>query len=151
MPPPYKRLGSGHAPARHLDHRLVVEDELVLRDRALQLEPLHSWPSQSVPFFGASSPRWRYVRSVATRPRGVRLRYPSCNRYGSYTSSIVSASSLTAAASVSSPTGPPPNLSVIARRRLRSRSSRPASSTSSAARASRATASVTFPSCRTWA
>src|SRR5437899_9814689 len=151
MLPPHERLDAGEPPARYFHDRLVMQDELVLGDGALQLEALHSCLSQSVPFFGTSRPRCRYVRSVATRPRGVRLRYPSCRRYGSYTSSIVSASSLTAAASVSSPTGPPPNLSVIARRRLRSRSSRPASSTSSAASASRATGRVTLPSWRTWA
>ena len=29
---------------------------------------------------GAATPRWRYARSVATRPRGVRWRNPSCSR-----------------------------------------------------------------------
>src|SRR5438034_771046 len=44
-----------------------MQDELVLGDGALQLEALHSCLSQSVPFFGTSMPRCRYVRSVATR------------------------------------------------------------------------------------
>ena len=40
------------------------------------------------------------------RPRGVRSIMPICIRYGSYISSIASSSSLSAAASVPSPTGP---------------------------------------------
>lgn len=39
--------------------------------------------------------------------------YPSCSRYGSYTSSIVDDSSDKDAARVSSPTGPPPKLLMI--------------------------------------
>src|SRR5438067_1243440 len=42
---------------------------------------------------------------------------PSCRRYGSYTYSIVSGSSPSAAASVPSPTGPPPYFSAIERER----------------------------------
>jgi hypothetical protein len=57
MPPPHEGLDSADLAARDCDHRLVVEDELVLADRTLQLEPLHSWPSQSVPLFGTSRPR----------------------------------------------------------------------------------------------
>ena len=60
-----------------------------------------------------------------TRPRGVRWRKPSCRRYGSYTSSIVSGSSPSDTASVERPTGPPPNLSEIADRSSRSTRSRP--------------------------
>ena len=41
------------------------------------------------------------------RPRGVRAMNPSCKRKGSYTSSIVPASSPVAAAMVSRPTGRP--------------------------------------------
>ena len=52
---------------------------------------------------------------MITRPRGVRWMNPSCSRYGSYTSSIVSGSSPSDTASVDSPTGPPPNLWTIAR------------------------------------
>ena len=59
VPPPHQRLDSGQLSARHLDHRLEVQDELVVRDGALQLEALHSCPSQSVPFLGTSRPRWR--------------------------------------------------------------------------------------------
>src|SRR5713226_4066909 len=51
--------------------------------------------------------------------------------YGSYTSSIVSDSSPTAAARLSTPTGPPSNLSIIAPRIYRSISSNPAVSISS--------------------
>src|ERR1700730_16645646 len=54
MTPAHERLDSGEASGRHVDHRLEVKDELVFRDRALQLETLHSRPSQSVPFFGTS-------------------------------------------------------------------------------------------------
>src|SRR5579859_6480627 len=50
---------------------------------------------------------------MATRPRGVRAMKPSCSRYGSYTSSMVSVSSLVLAANVSSPTGPPLNFWMI--------------------------------------
>src|SRR5439155_13986819 len=74
MPPAHESLDPGQTAARHLDHRLVMKDELVFADRALQLEALHSCPFQSVPLVGISKPRCRYVRSVATRPRGVRLR-----------------------------------------------------------------------------
>ena len=79
------------------------------------------------------------------RPRGVRCRNPFCTRKGSYTSSIVSASSPTAAAMVPTPTGPPSNFSMIARRIRASISSRPNSSTSSIASASRATSRVMWP------
>ncbi len=49
-----------------------------------------------------------FAAGVVTRPRGVRLMNPICIRKGSYTSSMVSVSSLTLTASVSAPTGPPP-------------------------------------------
>ena len=47
------------------------------------------------------------VKSVTTLPRGVRFKKPFFNKYGSYTSSKVPASSPIAAAKVSNPTGPP--------------------------------------------
>ena len=53
----------------------------------------------------------RGARRVATLPRGVRSRKPRWIRNGSTTSSSVPLSSPTAAASVSSPTGPPSNFS----------------------------------------
>src|SRR5207247_5451300 len=127
--PSHKSLDAGQLPARDRDDRLVVEEEFVVGDRAFQLEALHSSPFHSVAFFGTARPSCRYARSVATRPRCVRCTKPSCSKYGSYTSSIVSASSLKAAARVSRPTGPPPNFSVIARSSLRSSASRPPSST----------------------
>ena len=43
--------------------------------------------------------------SVTILPRGVRWISPSCRRYGSYTSSIVSGSSPSATARVERPTG----------------------------------------------
>ena len=52
-------------------------------------------------------------RASHVLPRGVRFRKPCWMRKGSYTSSIVSLSSQIAAAKVSSPTGPPPNLSIM--------------------------------------
>src|SRR5205823_7087939 len=75
--------------------------------------------------------------SVMMRPRGVRCRNPSCRRYGSYTSSIVSCSSPRATASVDSPTGPPPNLTRMVCINSRSMRSSPSPSTSSSSRASR--------------
>ena len=54
---------------------------------------------------------------------------PSCNKYGSYTSSIVVGSSEIEEATAFNPTGPPLNLSIIASRYLWSLVSRPASST----------------------
>ena len=60
-----------------------------------------------------SIPRCRYARSVTMRPLGVRCINPFFKRYGSYTSSNVPASSEIAAASVSKPTGPPWNFSII--------------------------------------
>src|SRR5579885_1734632 len=64
---------------------------------------------------GGSSLRCSYAARIATRPRGVRAMKPSCSRYGSYTSSIVSESSLVLAARVSRPTGPPLNFWMIVR------------------------------------
>ena len=66
-------------------------------------------------------------------------------------SSMASVSSLMAAARAPTPTGPPSNLSMMVRRSLRSTSSKPWSSTSSSAHASRATAAVMSPSARTCA
>src|SRR6185437_8281099 len=69
------------------------------------------------------------------RPRGVRWRNPCCTRKGSYTSSIVFASSAIAAPIVLRPTGPPSNFSMIVLRMRASMSSRPKVSTSSRASA----------------
>src|SRR3990172_6999927 len=74
---------------------------------------------------GLFLPKYSYARFVVCLPRGVRSRKPSCRRNGSYTSSSVSFSSLIAAARVSSPTGPPPNFSMIIRSSLRSILSKP--------------------------
>ena len=41
-----------------------------------------------------SIPKYSYVLSVTTLPLAVLFKYPCCNRNGSYTSSIVEASSL---------------------------------------------------------
>ena len=57
---------------------------------------------------GAGRCRCSYASCVTQRPLGVRVKNPICIRYGSYTSSSVTASSPIVAASVSSPTGPPP-------------------------------------------
>ena len=42
MAPTHERLGAGEPAAWHLDYRLIMKDKLVLADRALQLEALHS-------------------------------------------------------------------------------------------------------------
>ena len=52
--------------------------------------------------------KWSYAAFVAILPLGVLDIKPSCNKYGSYTSSIVFGSSPIVAAKVSRPTGPPP-------------------------------------------
>ena len=83
---------------------------------------------------------------MATLPFGVRLINPFFTRYGSYTSSIVPASSPIAAAKVSSPTGPPENFSMMAYRIFLSFWSSPMESTSSKSRANFATSSVMRPS-----
>ena len=57
---------------------------------------------------GTLRPRCSYALRVTQRPRGVRVRKPSCMRYGSYTSQSVTDSSPMVAASVSMPTGPHP-------------------------------------------
>src|SRR4029450_6282663 len=67
--------------------------------------------SAAAPGVGGVSPKCRYERAVATRPREVRCRKPCWIRKGSNTSSIVSRSSPIAAARLSMPTGPPANLS----------------------------------------
>ena len=79
---------------------------------------------------GRSRPRCSYAAGSATRPRGVRARNPSRTRNGSYTSSSVSRSSPTAAATASMPTGPPPNVSRTTARMRRSIASSPRASTS---------------------
>ena len=86
---------------------------------------------------GGTTARWRCGRA------SVRCRKPCWMRYGSSTSSIVSRSSPIAAARLSTPTGPPPNLSSTARRSLRSITSRPDASTSSIVSAASATSRVT--------
>ena len=80
------------------------------------------------------------------RPRGVRCRKPCWIRYGSSTSSMVSRSSPIAAARLSTPTGPPSNLSSTLRSSLRSIRSKPTASTSSIASAASATCAVMLPS-----
>src|SRR6266542_6983682 len=64
-------------------------------------------------------------------------------------SSIVSGSSATDVAIVSSPTGPPRNLTIMVSRILRSRGSRPSASTSSIASAALVTARLPLPSALT--
>ena len=86
---------------------------------------------------GTGRPRCSYALSVSTRPRGVRLIRPCWSRYGSKTSSIVSASSPIATASVESPTGPPANLVAHQLEELSGRGGRgPTRSTSSNSSAS---------------
>ena len=83
---------------------------------------------------------------VAMRPRDVRWRNPSWIRYGSTTSSSVPRSSPTAAARLSTPTGPPSNFSITVSKSLRSIVSKPCGSTSSRSIAAFATRSSTVPS-----
>ena len=86
---------------------------------------------------------------VAIRPRGVRFRNPCCIRYGSSTSSIVSRSSLMAAARLSTPTGPPSNFSITDKSNFLSITSRPMLSTSSIVSAESATTWLIVPSALT--
>ena len=72
-------------------------------------------------------------------------------RNGSYTSSIVPASSPTAVAMVVMPTGPPLNFSIMALKMRLSISSKPFLSTFRASKAFFATAMLIFPSERIWA
>ena len=82
MPPADEGLDPDEATVARRDDRLVMQDELVLGDGLLQLEtPIGAhasgpWASsQSVAAeLGGVRPRSWYARSVATRPRGVRLR-----------------------------------------------------------------------------
>ena len=64
-------------------------------------------------FSGFNIPKCSYVLSVTTLPLAVLFRYPCCNKYGSYTSSIVDTSSPIEDANASIPTGPPLNFSII--------------------------------------
>src|SRR5690606_33218277 len=96
---------------------------------------------------GGVRPRWRQVVWVAIRPRGVRCRKPVWIRNGSITSSMVSRSSPMAAARLSTPTGPPSNLWMMASSSLRSMRSSPMGSTSSMVSAAEATSA----SMRPWA
>src|SRR5262249_3586921 len=57
---------------------------------------------------GSDKPRCRKATEVRRRPRGVRCRKPFWIRNGSMMSSMASRGSDSAAASVSTPTGPPP-------------------------------------------
>src|SRR6516164_10328524 len=57
---------------------------------------------------GSANPRWRKACEVKSRPRGVRWRKPFWIRNGSMISSMASRGSESAAAIVSTPTGPPP-------------------------------------------
>src|SRR5699024_9806278 len=95
---------------------------------------------------GGASPRCRHASSVATRPRGVRIRKPCRTRNGSATSSTVSDSSPTEMASVDNPTGPPANRLHTACSTDRSSRSRPTSSTSYSSSACRAAVRVSRPS-----
>src|SRR6185503_8588408 len=82
MPPANERLDCDETAVAHRDDRLVVQDELVLDDRLLELEagvdahasvPCASSHSVAADEGGVRPRSW-YARSVATRPRGVRLR-----------------------------------------------------------------------------
>ena len=97
------------------------------------------------------SPKYSYALAVATRPREVRSRNPAWMRNGSWMSSSASRSSLRAAARLPTPTGPPPNFSMMVRNSRRSTSSNPCSSTSSIFSALAATSVVIVPSARTCA
>ena len=79
------------------------------------------------------------------RPCGVRSMKPSRSRNGSCTSSIVSTSSDSTAASAATPTGPEANFWTIAASSLRSAESRPSSSISMRRIASRAVVLVDDP------
>ena len=82
MPPADEGFHPDEATVARRDDGLVVQNELVLGDGLLKLEtpvgthasgPCES--SQSVAAeLGGVRPRSWYARSVATRPRGVRLR-----------------------------------------------------------------------------
>ncbi len=69
--------------------------------------------------------KYSYAFSVAILPRDVLLSIPIWIKYGSYISSIVDTSSPTEVASVSIPTGPPLNFSIIVKRSSLSVSSGP--------------------------
>src|SRR5437867_12636989 len=93
----------------------------VARDEQREPAPLRNLPqnSDACPLWlGGVYPKCRYASGVATRPRGVRCRNPCCTRNGSYTSSIVVASSPIAAPMLFNPTGPPSNFSMIVLRIL---------------------------------
>ena len=84
-------------------------------------------------------------------PRGVRFINPSFIKNGSYTSSMVPASSPTAVAMVVIPTGPPLNLSIIQYKMRLSISSNPYSSIFSAFNACFVMSISIFPVPFTWA
>src|SRR6476469_101507 len=119
-------------PEKYKDiNRIVLFGRKKRRSKNSRFEPLRDQESKSFIF-----PKCSKARRVACRPRAVRSRYPDWMRYGSYTSSKVVFSSLTAAASDSTPTGPPRKLSRMDNRILRSISSNPAESIPNQANAS---------------
>src|SRR5689334_16775497 len=95
-----------------LDLAVNARDEIVERRLRRTRDP-EVGAQKSFASASAAAPTWARPSAVITRPRGVRCRKPSCSRYGSYTSSIVSGSSPSATASVERPTGPPSNFSRI--------------------------------------
>src|SRR6478672_154380 len=129
-----------------LDLAVNARDEIVERRLRRTRDPeVGAQKSFASAAASAAAPTWARPSAVITRPRGVRCRKPSCSRYGSYTSSIVSGSSPSATASVERPTGPPSNFSTTARSSARSVRSRPCWSTSSSSSASRAMSVVIAP------
>src|SRR5207237_10338217 len=140
--PPFALRQVDGADSLRVAHQL---EEEVLREGALFRGCGHPRSEPCKPA-GAFLPRCSNARWVATRPRGVRARYPSIKRYGSYTASTVPDRSPAAVAKMSRPTGPPPNLSISETRIFRSIASRPAASTSSRCSARSATGRVTPPS-----
>jgi hypothetical protein len=122
-----------------------------LRDGALEAAEAAGLYQRRVSRSTGGSPKYSYAFAVATRPRDVRSRNPAWMRNGSWMSSSASRSSLSAAARLPTPTGPPPNFSMIVRNSRRSTSSKPCSSTSSIFSAFAATSAVIVPSARTCA
>src|SRR6266545_3740477 len=92
------------------DHEIVETIARLNRKIEYHLDGQNSLPCGPS---GQARSRWRYAARVTILPRGVRLRNPCWIKNGSYTSSMVSLSSQIAAARVSRPTGPPPNLSIM--------------------------------------
>src|SRR5579872_2766580 len=127
----------------------LSRDKRNTRYTAQKLQAVHyssrSCAGSDEPF----APRCAYACAVAFRPLEVRTTKPHLSKYGSTTSSTVSASSVSVAAIAPIPTGPPLYCSIIVRRKARSSRSKPNSSTPSRRSASSATARVIRPSART--